>query len=213
MNRRLLRKRDLLASGKFPRPLPAPGLFDATGSIALAVGVIRPRVLVDPRAYGEHRALREYALHHEAAHVVLDHTRYLFLARWLWILVAATVFAAGAAVLQSIAACCVAGFVGAWVEARFGFGTMAFRAAAETEADGVALSVMRPEHFAAAVTALFTVRPKSRGLDRWIDGVVYGRDAKERLRRVGVVVEKPKSEPYELFEDDAFVAERKRAAQ
>lgn len=187
MNARLAAKRALLASGRFPRPVPAVGLFDATGSIALAVGAFRPRVLIDPRAYGEDRTLKVFALWHESAHVICGHLLLLFVFRWLGIVFMAGVFASAAVVSGSLVATCVAGAVGAWCEARVGIFTLYVREKAETEADALALSVMQPHAFASAVKTMASVTKPRRGIDGWVDCVVYGRTWRERVARQGIV--------------------------
>lgn len=188
MNRRLASKRALLATGKFPRPIEAIGLFESTGSIALAIGFWRPKVLIDPRAYGEHRVLRQYVLWHESAHVLLSHTRILEALRWFGIVMMAGLFAILGAFSGSVYVTIAAMLVGGWIEARFGAWTVWYRAQAEIEADALALSVMLPEHFAAAVKTMATLDPPRKGLDGYIDRRVYGATFHDRLARQGIAV-------------------------
>lgn len=187
MNTRLARKRALLQTGRFPRPLLALDLFERTGSIAMAVGFWKPRVLIDPRTYGEHRAIREYVLHHEAWHVLANHTRILAVARWLGIAFFAALGAIAVVWTRSPWVMGAAGFVAARLEASLGLFTMALRARFETDADAAALAVMQTRTFAAAVKTMAGIRKPTRGVRRWVEDAVYGADYRERLRRVGVV--------------------------
>ena len=188
MNRRLASKRSLLATGRFPRPIEAIGLYESTGSIALAIGFWRPRVLVDPRAFGEHRVLRQYVLWHESAHLLLHHTRILGALRWLGITMTAGLFAIAGAFSGSVYVTVAAMLVGAWIEARVGLWTIWYRAQAEGEADAVALSTMLPEHFAAAVKTMAEIQKPRTGIDGWVDAKVYGKHFHDRLARQGISV-------------------------
>lgn len=189
MNRRLALKRALLATGRITKPVTVPGLFDATGSIAMAVGVLRPRVLVDPRAYGEDRTLREFALWHESAHIVCGHLPLLFAFRWLGVVFMAGVFALAGALTRSIPVACVLGMLGAWFEARYGWMTLYIRARAETQADGLALAVMQTHAFAAAVKTMTLIQEPARGLDGIVERAVYGAGWRDRLARQGLAVD------------------------
>lgn len=189
MNRRLALKRALLATGKVTKPVTVPGLFDATGSIAMAVGVLRPRVLVDPRAYGEDRTLREFALWHEMAHLVYGHLPLLWLFRWTGVLFVAGVFAMLGALTRSIPVMLAAAAFGAWFEARYGWMTLYIRARAETQADGLALSVMQTHAFAAAVKTMTLIQEPARGLDGIVERAVYGAGWRDRIARQGLAVD------------------------
>lgn len=194
MNARIARK---LALARHPvRRVMAQGLFEATGSIALAVGAFRPRLLIDPRAFGEHRVLRTFVEFHERSHILCGHLPVLFAIRWLGIfamagsaggIAAILAWARGTDLAGTWGVLGIFGAVGAWLEARFGLLTMHVRAQAETEADAVALSVMPSEHFAAAVKAFFAVTKRRRGLDGYVDRVVYGASWRERVERQGLV--------------------------
>lgn len=187
MNRRLARKRAIWDGAKRPDPVLVPGLYDQTGSLCLATGLFRPRLLMDPRLLGEHRVLKEFCWWHESAHLALGHTRLLAMAKWLGIaFVAALLGTVGALSTRSPAVAYAAMAVGAWVEARLGLATLWLRAKCEEEADQVAASVMVPHLFAAAVKTMNAVQPPGRGYDRWEHGVLYGTSWVERLSRSGL---------------------------
>lgn len=189
MNPRVVAKVSLyLASPQGRRTILRPGLFARTGSMALAVGLFRPRILIDPDLVGEHRTIQEMIRAHEGAHIVLGHTRLLAMAKWNGILLFAGLGAILGAVTGSAWGCGAAAFVGAWLEAEHGFTTLWLRAHCEREADEIALGVMKPHAFASAVKTLDQHKGKARGWKGYEDRVLNGVDWKARLARVGVTV-------------------------
>ncbi len=164
------------------------GLFEKTGSLAMCVGFVKPRIVADPRLFGEHRVLQTFIRCHEGAHLVLGHTRFLAVVKWAAILFAAGIFGTIAALTGSIPLVAVACFVGAWVEARHGFLTLDLRRQCEVQADQLALSCMKPQAFASAVR---TLDQHKKPLGRWRrfeDAVLNGSTWRDRLRRVGLDV-------------------------
>lgn len=189
MNPRVAAKLGLyLSSPQGRRTILRPGLFARTGSMALAVGLFRPRILIDPDLVGEHRVLQEFVRAHEGAHIVLGHTRLLAMAKWNGILLFAGLGAILGAFTGSAWGCGVMAFVGAWCEAEHGFTTLWLRAICEREADEVALGVMKPHAFASALKTLDQHKGAARGWRGYEDRVLNGVDWVGRLERVGVMV-------------------------
>jgi len=187
VNARLARKRALWKGMKRPDPVLVPGLYDATGSLCLAAGLWRPRLLMDPRLLGEHRVLKEFCLWHESAHLAMGHTRLLALAKWAGVALIAALFGVVVAIsTRSPVAAYSALAVGAWIEARLGLFTLRLRAKCEEEADSVAASVMIPHHFASALKTMWSIQPTKRGYDAWAERVIYGDTWVERLNRCGL---------------------------
>ncbi len=187
MNARLARKRAIWKGMKRPDPVLIQGLYEATGSLCLAAGFFKPKILMDPRLLGEHRVLKEFCLWHESAHLALGHVRLLSIAKWLGIgFVAALLGVTAAISTRSPVAAYAALAVGAWVEARLGLFTLWLRAKCEQEADQVAASVMIPHHFASAVKTMWTVEEPKAGYDRWERGILYGATWVDRLNRSGL---------------------------
>lgn len=172
---------------KRPDPVLVPGLYDETGSLCLADGLWRPRLLMDPRLLGEHHVLKEFCLWHESAHLAMGHTRLLALAKWAGVALIAALFGAVVAIsTRSSLAAYSALAVGAWIEGRLGLFTLRLRAKCEEEADQVAASVMVPHLFAAAVKTLWSIQPAKGRFARWEDRVVYGDGYQGRLARCGL---------------------------
>jgi hypothetical protein len=187
VNRRVAAKTALMeASPEAREAVLAPGMFERTGSVAMSVGFLRQRLLIDPRLAGEHRTVQEFVRLHEGAHLALKHPRYLSVARVVGALAAALFGATLLAPAGSLVACGLAAFVALWVDAKYGFTTLWVRAAQEQEADEAALGVMRVDHFASAVKTLDTNKPALRGWARVEHRALYGADWRARLRRVGI---------------------------
>lgn len=187
MNPRRLKKVALmLASPEARASVLLPGLFEKTGSIAMAVGLVRPRLVIDPRLVDEHRTVQEYVRLHEGAHLALGHTRMLAVLRWYAAFVFGSLAYAAGLALGDVTALAI-GLLIFWIEAKCGFATVHLRAQQEMEADACALQAMSPLAFASAVKTMARVRPPLRGWARIQDRIVNGRDWQERLARVGVV--------------------------
>lgn len=163
-------------------------LYVRTGSLALSAGLFRPRLYIDPRLAGEHRWVQQFVRCHEGAHLALDHPRYIELIRYAAISLAAGCTTLCALPFRSEALLFVAGFVGAWLEARFGLLSLYFRAGFEKEADALALDVIAPIEFASAIKTMERNKPPMSGYARFVDGVLNGKTWQDRLRRVGVDV-------------------------
>lgn len=165
----------------------ARGLYEKTGSLAMATGLLRVKILADPRLFGEHRVIQEMIRLHEGAHIALGHTRLLAVAKLLSVLLTGGLLACAAAPIGSIPLVLAVAFAGAWCEAKWQFLTLPLRASAEAEADALALSAMKPHAFATAVKTLDQSRAKrSSWWGRIEEKALYGRSYVDRLARVGL---------------------------
>lgn len=177
----------MLASSQARHVYLAPGLYEKTGSLAMATGLFRVRMIADPRLFGEHRSIQEFVRLHEGAHIALRHVQMLAVAKWMTTMLVGALAAIACAASQSVPLVLVAGFVAAWCEAKFQFLTLWFRAQCEAEADALALTAMRPHAFATAVKTLDQGRTKpTTWWGRVQERSLNGRDYRERLERVGL---------------------------